>query len=97
MDFLLLLILTSISLVLFIVPIICWIDTLFPIILAIGLPLIYIYNWIEGKDLFSFLDYPVYILILWISIPFGFISGVFFEIFLVPSFIAGGVGSLIFG
>ena len=97
MELVNLFILTLISLILFIVPVICWIDTLFPVSLATRLPFIYIYYMIEGKDLFSIWDYPIYILILWLSVPFGFISGMFLEIFLVPSFITGGIGSYFLG
>ena len=94
MDVFTLIILTLSSLFLMIFPVICWIDLWFSIPLSIGLPIYYLYLFIKGEDVFSVDKYPVYIIVLWLSIPFGFFIGLFFEIFLIPSFITGVIGSV---
>jgi len=94
MDFNLWYILTILSIALLLVPIISWLDTFFAIPLMVLLPILYLYYLTNGDQAFSFSNRPIYILFVWLSIPLGFISGILFEIFLIPSYFLGSIGAI---
>ena len=79
------------------VPSVSWIDTLFGIPLFFIYPSAYIYFITYfGSNPFSLNDFPIYFMILWLTIPLGLIAGLTLEILLIPTFIIGIISAFYF-